>query len=108
MKDQGGMVVLEGNFTEAITNLLQSIKLSHELGYKQYIATGTCMLGFAVALRGEPDPPTASLQTAQLWGVKDGLMGVIGSSSWLESLPFVQEIICQIKVRVDEASWHAA
>jgi len=108
MKDQGGMAVLEGNFTEAITNLLQSIKLSHELGYKQYIATGTCMLGFAVALRGEPDPPTASLQTAQLWGVKDGLMGAIGSSSWLESLPFVQEIIRQIKARVDEASWHAA
>ena len=108
MKDQGGMAVLEGNFTEAISNLLQSIKLSHELGYKQYIATGTCMLGFAVALRGEPDPPTASLQTAQLWGVKDGLMGAIGSSSWLESLPFVQEIIRQIKARVDEASWHAA
>ena len=108
MKDQGGMAVLEGNFTEAITNLLQSIKLSHELGYKQYIATGMCMLGFAVALRGEPDPPTASLQTAQLWGAKDGLMGAIGSSSWLESLPFVQEIIRQIKARVDEASWHAA
>ncbi|TME08239.1 MAG: hypothetical protein E6I80_10555 [Chloroflexi bacterium] len=108
MKDQGGMAVLEGNFTEAISNLLQSIKLSHELGYKQYIATGTCMLGFAVALRGEPDPPAASLQTAKLWGVKDGLMGAIGSSSWLESLPFVQEIIRQIKARVDEASWHAA
>ena len=107
-KDRGGMAILEGNFTEAISNLLQSIKLSHELGYKQYIATAIGLLGFAVGMRGEPDPYTASLQTAQLWGAKDSLMGIIGSSSWLSSRPFVQEIIRQIKARVDEASWHAA
>ena len=107
-KDEGGMFILEGKYTEAITYLLQSIELSHQLGYKQFIATGTCLLGFAVGMREEPDPLTASLQTAKLWGIKDSLMGTIGSSSWLESRPFIQVIIHQIKSRVDEASWQAA
>ncbi len=107
-KDEGGMFILEGKYTESITNLLQSIELSHQLGYKQFIATGVGLLGFAVGLREEPDPPTASLLTAQLWGIKDSLMGTIGSSSWLSNRPFIQVIIQQIKARVDEASWHAA
>ncbi len=108
MKDQGGMAILEGNYTEAISNLLQSIELSHALGYKQFVATAMGSLGFAVGLRCEPDPRTASLQAAQLWGAKDGLMGAIGSSSWLKNSPFIQEIIRQIETRVDEASWRAA
>jgi predicted ATPase len=108
IKDQGGMAILEGNYTEAITNLLKSIELSHELGYKQFIATAIGLLGFAVGLRGEPDPISASLQTAQLWGAKDNLMDNIGSNSWLRNSPIVQEIIRQIQSRVDEASWQAA
>jgi len=108
LKDQGGMAVLEGNYTEAIANLLKSIELSQELGYKQFIATAVGLLGFAVGLRGEPDPISASLQAAQLWGAKDGLMDNIGSSSWLRNSPIVQEVIRQIQTRVDEASWQAA
>ncbi len=108
IKDQGGMAILEGNYSEAISNLLLSIELSHALGYKQYVATAMGSLGFAVGLRGEPDPQTASLHAAQIWGAKDGLMGAIGSSSWLQSSPFVQEIIRQIETRVNEASWRAA
>jgi predicted ATPase len=108
IKDQGGMAILEGNYSEAISNLLLSIELSHAMGYKQYVATAMGSLGFAVGLRGEPDPQTASLQAAQIWGAKDGLMGAIGSSSWLQSYSFVKEIIRQIETRVDEASWRAA
>jgi hypothetical protein len=108
IKDQGAMTILEGNYTEAISNLLQSIELSHALGYKQFVATAMGSLGFAVGLRCEPDPCTASLLAAQLWGATDGLMGAIGSSSWLSSSPFIQEIIRQIETRVDEQSWRAA
>ncbi len=108
LKDQGGMSILEGNYTEAIANLLQSIELSHQIGYKQFVATGIGLLGFAVGMRGEPDPPSASLQSAQLWGAKDSLMGSIGSSSWLKSFPVAQAMIHHISSRVDETSWQAA
>src|SRR5947209_5114074 len=97
LKDQGGMAILEGNYSEAIANLLKSIELSQELGYKQFIATAIGLLGFAVGLRGEPDPISASLQAAQLWGAKDGLMDNIGSSSWLRNSPVVQEVVRQIQ-----------
>lgn len=108
LKDQGGMSILEGNYTEAIANLLKSIELSHQIGYKQFVATGIGLLGFAVGMRGEPDPRSASLQSAQLWGAKDSLMGSIGSSSWLKSFPVAQAMIHHISSRVDETSWQAA
>ncbi|HEY6409902.1 MAG TPA: tetratricopeptide repeat protein, partial [Ktedonobacteraceae bacterium] len=108
LKDQGGIAILEGNYSQAIANLLQSIALSHQIGYKQFIATGIGLLGFAVGMRKEPDPRTASLQAAQLWGAKDSLMGAIGSNSWLKSFPIAQEMIRQIRSRVDETSWQAA
>lgn len=108
MKDQAGMAILEGNYTEAIANLVKSIELSRELGYKQYIATAIELLGFAVGLRGAPDPVSASLQAAQLWGAKVSLMDKIGSSSWLINSPLALEFIPQIQSRVDEASWQAA
>jgi predicted ATPase len=108
LKDQGGMAILEGKYSEAISNLLDSIELSHQLGYKQFVATGLGLLGFAVGMRGEPDPALASLQAAKLWGANAGLMGAIGSSSWLETLIPVQEMILQIRARVDKQQWKEA
>ena len=108
MKDQGGMLILEGKYTEAIALLLKSIELSHEIGYKQFVATGIGLLGFAIGLREEPDPRSASLQTARLWGANKSLMGAVGSSSWLSNSPVIQAVMLQIRSRVDEESWLAA
>jgi len=108
MKDQGGMLILEGKYTEAIALLLKSIEQSHEIGYKQFVATGIGLLGFAIGLREEPDPRSASLQAARLWGANKSLMGAVGSSSWLSNSPLIQAVILQIRSRVDEESWLAA
>ncbi len=108
LKDQGGMAILEGKYSEAIANLQESIELSYQLGYKQFVATGLGLLGFAVGMRGEPAPTLASLQAAKLWGATIGLLGAIGSSSWLETLVPVQEMILQIRARADRQQWREA
>src|SRR5712691_2909880 len=108
LKDQGGMAILEGNYAESIANLLQSIEMIQELGYKQFLGTGMGLLGFAVGIRGEPDPITASVQGVQLWGASNGLLGAIGSASWLSNHPTAQEMIMLIRARVDDTTWKDA
>jgi predicted ATPase len=108
LKDRGGMAILEGHYEEAIAYLVQSLPLSHELGYKQYLATGMGSLGFAIGARGEPDPVSASLQTAQLWGAVESIHHSIGSSTWITKLPLAQILFIQIRSRVDDESWKTA
>jgi predicted ATPase len=107
-KDQGGMAILEGNYSEAIANLVKGIRLSHELGHKQFVASGMGLLGFAVGLRGEPDPTSASLHAAKLWAAANNMQQAIGSSPWLGNMSRAQEMILQIRARVDKESWRAA
>ncbi len=108
LKDEGGMAILEGNYAKAITNLVKSIELCQELGYKHFIATGAHLLGFAVGMQGEPDSRSASLCAAQIWGAKESLMNSMGSNSWIETLPAAQEMFRLIRSRVDEESWDEA
>ncbi len=108
MKDQAGMAILEHNYTWAITHLLKSIEICQELGYKQFIGTGMGLLGFAVGIRGEPDAISASIQAAQLWGASNGLLGAIGSNSWLSNHPTAQEMIMLIRARADDTTWKDA
>ncbi len=98
-------MILERNYPQAITNLVKSIEMSHELSHKQFVSTGAGLLAFAIGLREEPDPVSATLQAAQLWGIKDGMMDVIGSGSWLEEWSVAQTMRRQILARVDEAHW---
>jgi hypothetical protein len=108
LKDQAGMALLEQNYTWGITHLVKSITMCQELGYKQFIGTGMGFLGFAVGVREEPDPVTASVQAAQLWGASSGLLGAIGSTTWLSNHPTIQEMLMRIRARVDDATWKEA
>ncbi len=108
LKDQGGMAILEGNYTEAISDLVESIVLSHKLGHKQFVGTGLGLLGFAVGMRGEPDPVSASLQAAKLWSAANSIQQAVGFHSWIENIARVQEMIFQIRARVDDEDWKAA
>ncbi len=109
LKDRGGMAILEGRFSASMSDLLESLELSRDLGYKQFIGTGLGLLGFAVGMMGKPDPLSASLQAAQLWGASHGLLGAIGSSPWLNNIPGVREASFLIRARVeDEERWRQA
>lgn len=108
LKDQAGMAILEQNYSWAYTHLLKSIEMCQELGYKQFLGTGLGLLGFVVGLREEPDAFSASIQAAQLWGASNGLLGTIGSNSWLSNHPTVQEMIIRILTRVHETTWQEA
>ncbi|HEV2662713.1 MAG TPA: hypothetical protein VGU68_19055, partial [Ktedonobacteraceae bacterium] len=108
LKDEGGMAIIEGNYSKAIANLLKSIELSHELGYRHFIATGTCLLCLAVGMQAEPDPRSASVQAATIWGIKDQLMATMGSGSWIEKLPIAQDILRQLRARIDDMDWEDA
>jgi predicted ATPase len=108
LKDQGGMAILEQNYAWALTHLLKSIEMCQELGYKQFLGTGLGLLGFVVGIREEPDAISASIQAAQLWGASNGLLGTIGSNSWISSNPTVQEMIMRILARVHETAWKDA
>ncbi|GAC1349446.1 MAG: hypothetical protein NVSMB27_22670 [Ktedonobacteraceae bacterium] len=108
LKDQGGMAILEGNYHEAISDLVESIVLSHKLGHKQFVGTGLGLLGFAVGMRGEPDPVSASLQAAKLWSAANSIQQAVGLHSWLGNLARVQEMIFQIRARVDDEDWKTA
>lgn len=108
LKDQGGMLILEGNYAESIACLLKSISLCYELGHKQFVSTGMGWLGFAIGMRGEPDPITASLHAAKIQGATQSLMDAIGLTLWTRTNPLVQEVRQQIRSRVDEQSWEAA
>ena len=102
LKDQGGIMILEHNLSGAIANLVQSLEMSQELDYKQFIGTGMGLLGFAVGIREKPDATTATVQALQLWGASSGLLGSIGSIPWLSNFPVVPEMIRQIHSRADE------
>jgi predicted ATPase len=108
LKDHGGMMILEGKYAQSVTNLVRSIKMSVELGHKQYITSALGLLGFAVGLREKPDPRTASLQAAQLWGAANSRHTVTGFTPWLSNLSAVQEVILQIRGRVEDQSWKKA
>ncbi len=108
LKDQGGMLLLEGNCEQAIQCLLKSMKLCYELGHKQYMTTGMCLLSLAFGMREKPDPATASIHSAQLQGAADGLMDAIGLTPWTRTNPIVQIVRQHIRSRVDEQSWQAA
>ncbi len=108
LKDQGGMLILEGNYAEAIVCLLKSIGLCYEIGHKQFVTTGMGWLAFAIGLRGKPDEATASLYTAQLQGATQSLMDTIGMTHWARTNPFIQAVQMQLRFRVDEQSWDEA
>jgi hypothetical protein len=108
LKDQGGMSLLQGNCTEAIDHLLKSMKLCYELGHKQYMTTGMCLLSLAFGMRREPDPATASIYSAQLQGAADGLMEAIGLMPWTYTNSIAQMIRRQIRSQVDEQSYEVA
>src|SRR5438045_8644657 len=86
------MLLLEGNCEQAIECLLKSLKLCYELGHKQYMTTGMCLLSLAFGMREKPDPVAASIQSAQLQGAADGLMDAIGTNPWTRSNPIAQMI----------------
>ncbi len=108
LKDQGGLMILEGKYSQSIESLLKSIKISHELGHKQFITTALGWLGFAAGLRELPDPTSASLQAAQLWGAAEGRQSNTGFTPWIKNIDFIQQVMLFIKSRVDEESWNAA
>lgn len=108
LKDQGGITILEGKYTEAIDCLLKSITLCYELGHKQFIATGLGSLSFAVGLRGEPEQASASIFSAQLGGAAESLMDAIGLTPWTRTNPLVQMARQLIRSQVEEQSWNAA
>jgi tetratricopeptide (TPR) repeat protein len=108
LKDQGALLQMESRYAEAIDCLLESITLCRELDHRQFITTGMCWLSFAFGLRGEPDPATASLYSAQLEGAAESLMETIGIIPWVNTHPLTQMVRKQIRSQVDEQSWQAA
>ena len=108
LKDQGGITILEGKYTEAIDCLVRSITLCYESGHKQFVATGLGSLSFAVGLRGEPEPGMASIYSAQLGGAAEGLMDRIGLTPWTKTNSRAQFARQFIRSRVDEESYKAA
>lgn len=108
LKDSGGMMLFESEYTEAIDNLLTSITMCYEMGHKQFMATGMGWLSFAFGLRGEPDPATASIYSAQLEGATDSLMDAIGLTPWLRTHPLTQWVRQEIRSRVDPQTWQEA
>ncbi len=108
LKDQGGMLILEGNYAESIACLLKSIGLCYEIGHKQFVTIGMGWLAFAIGLRGKPDERTATLYTAQLQGATQSLMDTIGMTHWARANPFIQGVQMQLRFRVDDESWDEA
>jgi predicted ATPase len=105
LKDQGGVTILEGNYSEAIDCLLRSVKMCYKLGHKQFIATGLGSLSFAVGLRGEPEPRLASINSAKLGGAAESLMEAIGLTPWTRSNQLALLARQFIRSRVDEETW---
>src|SRR5260221_1433137 len=108
LKDQGGLAILEGKFTEAIDLLLKSIKLCYEVGHRQFVAKCMGSLGLPFGVRGKPDPESASIYSAKLSGAAEGLMDAIGLTPWTRTLPLVVMVRQQIRSRVDNQRWEAA
>ena len=108
LKDRGGLLILEGCYTEAMENLLQSLKLCYEMNQRQFIATGLCWLSFAVGLNLQPDEISASLYAGQLKGLADRQMDEIGLEPWSRTTLFIQMTELHIRSHVDAQSWDEA
>ncbi|HKF38785.1 MAG TPA: tetratricopeptide repeat protein, partial [Ktedonobacteraceae bacterium] len=108
LKDMGGWLIVEGNYSEAVASLLQSIELSYELGHTHYVSTGLGLLGFAVGMRAKPEPVVASLHAAQLWGATMSLQQAHGFTHWMGAIAYAQEAYQQIRHRVDKPTWKSA
>jgi predicted ATPase/transcriptional regulator with XRE-family HTH domain len=106
LKDHGGMLILQSQYTDAINNLLRSIQLSYELGHKQYLISALGLLSFAVGLREEPDAVQACLLSAQLEGAGQALREAIGFTSWLPNYPLAGLLRQHIRSRVDEQRYN--
>ncbi len=107
-KDQGGILLLRTQWARALDYLLKSIRISQEIGHRQYLATALGLVSFAIGLREEPDPETASLYSAQIRGATDRLMEEIGLNPWTRTSPFIQMVRQLIRSRVDDQRWEAA
>jgi predicted ATPase len=107
-KDQGGILIIAGEYDEAISCLLTSIQICRQLNHKQYIATALGSLSFAFGLREGSDPQAASLRSARVQGAAESLMAAIGLIPWTDTTPFIQAIRQHIRSRVDEKDWQAA
>lgn len=107
-KDQGGILILAGQYDEAIAYLLTSVQMCRALDHKQYIATALGLLSFAFGLHEKPDAETASLSSAQVQGAAESLMSTIGLTPWTETTPFIQAVRQHIRSRVDAERWQAA
>lgn len=107
-KDQGGILLLQSKWNEALACLVKSIQICQEIGHKQFLATGLGLVSFAIGMREEPDPQTASLHSARVKGATDALMERIGLHPWTRTSPFIQAVRQLIRSRVDEQSWEAA
>ena len=107
-KDQGGILLLQSKWTEALDCLLKSIQLSQKIGHKQFLATALGLVSYVVGLREEPDPETASLDSAQMKGAADNLFEMIGLSPWTRTNDFAQMVRQLIRSRVDDQRWEAA
>jgi predicted ATPase len=107
-KDQGGILLLQSKWNEALACLLKSIQICQEIGHKQFMATGLGLISFAIGMREEPDPQTASLHSARIKGAADALMERIGLHPWTRTSPFIQAVRQLIRSRVDEHRWETA
>jgi predicted ATPase len=108
LKDQGGLLIIERNYAEAIDCLVSSLKKCFRLGHKQFVATGLGSLSFAVGLYGKPEPCKASIYSAQLGGAAERLMDSIGLTPWTKSNPLAIMARQYIRSHVSEGQWNEA
>ncbi len=108
LKDQGGITILEGKYSQAIDYLLTSVKMCYELGHRQFVATCMGSLSFAFGMRGEPEPALASIYSARLGGAADGLMDAVGLTPWTRTNPLALAVRQYIRSQVDEQSYETA
>lgn len=108
LKDQGGMTLLHGKYAEAIQYLLKSLSLCYELGHKQYMTTGMCLLSIAFGMTEKPSQAAASVHAAKLQGVADCLMDEIGLHPWTCVNAYAQMMRQHIRSRIDEKDWREA
>lgn len=107
-KDQGGILILHGQFLEGIDCVLKSLVICNELDHKQYMATGLGLLSFAFGLCGKPDGPQSSLNSALMQGASERLMEATGFTPWTRNKESIQGIRMFIRGRVEENEFVAA
>jgi tetratricopeptide (TPR) repeat protein len=108
LKDQGGLLILDSKYDDAITCLLKSLAFCKELDQRQYIMSGMAWLAYAIGMRGEPTPEMASISTAKLKGVVQEMMDVAGIVPWAKTHPMIQVIEQHIRSRIDDQTWQVA